>query len=200
MIFIIWTGCILLAMAFDWAIHLIIQSTDLIAVLDLILKLLPVAGYVYATLVAQQLCREYRQKMASAHGPLYSEKIRKCLKALIWLGCFWGYGLVTVLLRKHGISLGGLPTALLCLLTFYIAGKLCELYDYSTLRKIAFAQGMSPGEYALSRLPIQQADNLRKLIKTNADLSNYLKQLQKSKVCKKIYIVAIRKEYVQYRS
>lgn len=195
-----WTGCILLAMAFDWAIHLIIQSIDLIALLDIVLKLLSVAGYVYATLVAQQLCREYRQKMASAHGALHSENIRKCLKVLIRLGCYFVLALVTDQLRKHGITLGGLPTALLCWLTFYIAEKLCELYDYSALRKIAFAQGMSPGEYALSRLPVQQADNLRRLIQTGSNISNYLNQLQKSKVCKKIYIVAIRKEYAQYLS
>ena len=52
------------------------------------------------------------------------------MKALIWIGCAFAYGIVVSILRAAGIVLGAIPTVLLSLaLVFLPAPALCRLYD-----------------------------------------------------------------------
>ena len=51
------------------------------------------------------------------------------MKVLIWIGCFLGLSVIVTLIRSAGILLGGIPTFLLYTGMFWVARKLCELWD-----------------------------------------------------------------------
>ncbi|MBQ9859721.1 MAG: hypothetical protein IJO76_03470 [Clostridia bacterium] len=51
------------------------------------------------------------------------------MKFLIWFGCFFVYGLVTTVLNKNGVGLGGIPTFLLLALFIILARTLSRKWD-----------------------------------------------------------------------
>ena len=51
------------------------------------------------------------------------------MKVLIWAGCIILFAAITVGINSQGFLLGGLPTGLMALGMFYLASKLCKLYD-----------------------------------------------------------------------
>ena len=51
------------------------------------------------------------------------------MKALIWVGCCFLYGLITTLAKQSGIILGGIPTFILATGIFWLARTLCKKYD-----------------------------------------------------------------------
>lgn len=57
------------------------------------------------------------------------------MKVLIWFFCFFVFAVLQMLIKDAGIILGGIPTALLAGLTFWIARKLCEQLDIHRLAK-----------------------------------------------------------------
>lgn len=78
------------------------------------------------------------------------------MKFLIWLGCAFLYGLVTVTLSSVGIYLGGLPTIVLCTSLFFLARMLCNDWDN---RKASNSKILSsPGDSPISdtTLPINE--------------------------------------------
>ena len=57
------------------------------------------------------------------------------MKALIWIGCCFAYGVVTALFQAFGIRLGGIPTFALAILMFWLARTLCKKYDENKTQK-----------------------------------------------------------------
>lgn len=51
------------------------------------------------------------------------------MKVLIWIVCFFCLAVVRLVAQYSGIILGGIPTALLFGLTWFIAKKLCKKWD-----------------------------------------------------------------------
>jgi hypothetical protein len=51
------------------------------------------------------------------------------MKVLIWIVCFFCLAVVRLVAQYSGIILGGIPTALLFGLTWFIAQKLCKKWD-----------------------------------------------------------------------
>ena len=68
------------------------------------------------------------------------------MKALIWFLCFLTVALIQMLVADAGIILGGIPTALLAALAFFVAKKLCFKLDLHRLAKKAKAKGMTLNE------------------------------------------------------
>lgn len=61
------------------------------------------------------------------------------MKVLIWVGCMFAYGVITVLLEENGILLGAIPTALLVFGLFSLAGILSKAWDSHQSEKQARA-------------------------------------------------------------
>lgn len=53
------------------------------------------------------------------------------MKALIWIGCIFSYALCTVMIKNAGITLGGIPTAIMFGGVWWLATTLCKKYDSS---------------------------------------------------------------------
>ena len=51
------------------------------------------------------------------------------MKVLIWFLCIFANALITVLLKYAGITLGGIPTALLLGVMIWLARTLCKKWD-----------------------------------------------------------------------
>lgn len=51
------------------------------------------------------------------------------MKVLVWIICCLVYGVVITVLNSNGIMLGGIPTAALFMLTWWVASTLCKRYD-----------------------------------------------------------------------
>lgn len=51
------------------------------------------------------------------------------MKVLIWIGCFFANALLTTLINGSGVSLGGIPTAILFGVTLWLARTLCKKWD-----------------------------------------------------------------------
>lgn len=51
------------------------------------------------------------------------------MKVLIWVGCMFAYGVITVLLKENGILLGAIPTALLVFGLFTLARFLSNAWE-----------------------------------------------------------------------
>lgn len=51
------------------------------------------------------------------------------MKVLIWTGSIVGLSFFIVLLKYGGVTLGGIPTFILYAVTFWMAGKLCKMWD-----------------------------------------------------------------------
>ena len=51
------------------------------------------------------------------------------MKALIWIGCIFGFSLCTTILKSCGITLGGIAYGIMCGGTFWLAIKLCMTLD-----------------------------------------------------------------------
>ena len=70
------------------------------------------------------------------------------MKILIWAMCFLVYGVVRTTLQNVGIYLGFIPTVLLYTGLFYLATRLCTMWDVKRFEKEAKQHGMTIGEYA----------------------------------------------------
>lgn len=57
------------------------------------------------------------------------------VKVLIWFGCILCVSSIIVALGSAGIMLGGIPTALLYMGMFWVAGKLCRLWESRKQKK-----------------------------------------------------------------
>lgn len=57
------------------------------------------------------------------------------MKALIWVGCCFAFGLITTLVKQFGVVLGGIPTLILAGGIFWLARTLCEKYDEHKIQK-----------------------------------------------------------------
>lgn len=62
------------------------------------------------------------------------------MKVIIWLLCGFVYSLVKTLLNIYGITLGGIPTAILAGITMYIASNCCKIWDEEKEAKAAKKQ------------------------------------------------------------
>lgn len=51
------------------------------------------------------------------------------MKFLIWFGCILCYGIIQAIFKGKGILLGGIPTAILVLITLSSARSLCKLWE-----------------------------------------------------------------------
>lgn len=51
------------------------------------------------------------------------------MKVLIWIACFFVYGIVDTLINYTGMRLGGVPTIILFAITIWIAKSLCSSWD-----------------------------------------------------------------------
>ena len=51
------------------------------------------------------------------------------MKALIWIGCIFCLSLCIVLIKDCGIILGGIPSALMFGVMWWVADKLCKKWD-----------------------------------------------------------------------
>ena len=71
------------------------------------------------------------------------------MKFLIWLGCAFLYGLVTVTLSSVGIYLGGPPTIVLGALMFALARALCKAWDAREPRNTSpSAEQKTPSDFS----------------------------------------------------
>lgn len=97
------------------------------------------------------------------------------MKVLIWIIFMTTPGIVTVLLRNAGISLGGIPVALLYGVCLYAARTLSVKADIWKFEKIARSAGKTPMEYAKAKFDpiILEACELSKYNK--AELKKQLK-------------------------
>ena len=57
------------------------------------------------------------------------------MKILIWMVCFLGCAITQMIIKDQGIILGGIPTALLFGMTWFIAQKLCKIWDKHKMNK-----------------------------------------------------------------
>lgn len=57
------------------------------------------------------------------------------MKVLIWVVCFFCSAVTQVIIKEQGIILGGIPTALLFGATWFVAKKLCDLWDKHEINK-----------------------------------------------------------------
>ena len=106
------------------------------------------------------------------------------MKFLIWFSCFFVFAVVQMLIRDAGIILGGIPTALLAALTFWIAGKLCVRLDLRRLAKKAKAMGLTVNELVKKATPKEILDQCES-IKDRKELKHYLElQLEWGKITK----------------
>ena len=51
------------------------------------------------------------------------------MKVFIWISCYFVLSIVLTFIRSAGVILGGIPTVLLYLGTFFLAKFLCEIWD-----------------------------------------------------------------------
>jgi hypothetical protein len=90
------------------------------------------------------------------------------MKVLIWIAFAFIPGIVNIALRKIGISLGLIHTALLYGAVIYAARKLCIKYDINQFMKEAKKRNLTKMEYArekynhilLDTLEIQKHDRV----------------------------------------
>ena len=66
------------------------------------------------------------------------------MKVLIWFLCIFANAVITTLIKESGVILGGIPTALLFLATFWLARTLCKKWDEHKENK-AFEKRASNG-------------------------------------------------------
>ena len=97
------------------------------------------------------------------------------MKALIWFVCFFATALVRMLIRDAGIILGGIPTGLLAVFTFWIAKKLCDRLDIRRLAKKAKSKGLTLNEFVKKATPKEVLDQCESL-KDRKELKHYLEQ------------------------
>lgn len=58
------------------------------------------------------------------------------MKVLIWFLCIFANALITTLIKEAGVSLGGIPTVILCGATFWLARTLCKKWDEHKANKL----------------------------------------------------------------
>lgn len=73
------------------------------------------------------------------------------MKFLIWFLCFLIFGSIMALCAVLEFSLGGIPTALLAFGTFWLARKLCKLWDIS--KKVGRTQKPAPAPARTHKQP-----------------------------------------------
>ena len=59
------------------------------------------------------------------------------MKVLIWIGCFFCMAVVQMIFKDNGIILGGIPTAALFGLTWFVIQKLCKKWDNRKKRAVS---------------------------------------------------------------
>lgn len=97
------------------------------------------------------------------------------MKALIWFVCCFVFAFVQMLIKDAGIILGGIPTALIAVLTFTIAKKLCFRWDLHRLATKAKAKGMTVNELVKKATKQEILDHCESL-KDRKELKYYLRQ------------------------
>lgn len=127
------------------------------------------------------------------------------MKVLIWFGCFFVMALVQTVLKGGGIGLGFVPTFLLYFITFFIAKKLCNVYDEhgsakkepkgATKKVKAIAEsGMSTEEYIKANVPQSYLEVCERYRGKRIALESYLFPLVKNKsISKETYIILLDK-------
>ena len=73
------------------------------------------------------------------------------MKILIWVIVFLAQGFLITVLKENGIILGGIPTALLYILTFNTGLFLTSRWDWFCFKRKAKKNGKSLLEYAKSK-------------------------------------------------
>lgn len=114
------------------------------------------------------------------------------MKILIYALCFLALAIVQTSLRKAGIILGGLPTALLAGLTFWIAGKLSERSDRSRLNK---KLSRLTREEVLNNTPDSILKSCEGCMGNKQALELYLNECVKTRKISKAYKVMLMREY-----
>ncbi len=88
------------------------------------------------------------------------------MKVFIWLSCFFVFAAIQTLAKNAGILLGGIPTALLCGLTYWCANKLCKVWETHKEKKDA---AKDPTDAALADFLADTAAQHAEFIKANKD-------------------------------
>lgn len=76
------------------------------------------------------------------------------MKVLIWFFCIMTNAVITVLLGYMGVFLGGIPTALLFVLTVYAANWLCKKWDAHCIYRDAQQRGVMSIDIVRERVPL----------------------------------------------
>lgn len=128
------------------------------------------------------------------------------MKFLIYFGCFFVLAIVRTLISDAGIILGGIPTGLLAVLTYWIAKKLCGRWDVhcrkTNIKKIesrAAAAGKSRKEFLIEHTPAFIIDICEEQCKSN-NLREALKPHIKAKLITPMIADALVAEFSSQQS
>lgn len=111
---------------------------------------------------------------------------------LIRISCYFAFAVFQTLLRKAGISLGGLPTALLAGLTLWTAEKLSNLAHKSRLDK---KLSRLTREEVLNNTPDSILKSCKGCMGNKQALEIYLNECVKTRKISEAYKVMLMREY-----
>lgn len=117
------------------------------------------------------------------------------MKFLIYFTCLLVQSIIQVLFKYAGLTLGGIPSALLMWGTLTLAFKLCELYDDEKLLEAASATNLSVIEFVKSKTPDNVLELCESLRGKPEEIKNLLKKARKKRLIKRVYVKYLQEEY-----
>lgn len=102
------------------------------------------------------------------------------MKFLIWFAVLLVPSIITTMLNKGDIFLGGIPSFLLYLGAYYLAKFLCAKWDVKAFQKRANKRGMTLRVYASSIFPPSLLDLCETNKYNRVELKRMLKQCVKA--------------------